>query len=62
MYLVTGSLQGTLLVMGSYFEFVHWKREREELEGRIAQGNGSTAPGESVSAEHDERTPLLRPD
>lgn len=55
-YLVTGALQGTLLVMGSYFEIAHKRREREELESRIAQGNGTAVP------EHDERTPLLRPE
>jgi hypothetical protein len=53
-YLVTGTLQGTLLVMGSYFEYNHAKKEREELEVGTAQGNGT------VQSEHDETTPLLR--
>lgn len=57
-YLVTGALQGTLLVMGSYFEIAHQRKEREELESRIAQGNGTAVP----ESEHDERTPLLRPE
>jgi hypothetical protein len=52
-YLVTGCLQGTLLVMGSYFEIKHNRREKQELEERMAQGNGeSVAPSE--------QTPLLR--
>jgi hypothetical protein len=54
-YLVTGTLQGTLLVMGSYFEYNHWKREKDLIEHRTVEGNGA-AP------EPDERTSLLRED
>lgn len=44
-YLVTGTLQGTLLVMGSYFELQHRRKEREEAE----------------EESEDETQPLLRP-
>jgi hypothetical protein len=54
-YLVTGTLQGTLLVMGSYFEYNHWKQEKDLLEHRTAEGNGT-------AREPDERTSLLRQD
>ena len=50
MYVVTGCLQGTLLVMGSYFEVMHKRREKEDLQQRISQGNGDAS----------EQTPLLR--
>lgn len=49
-YVVTGCLQGTLLVMGSYFEVMHKRREKEDLQQRISQGNGDAS----------EQTPLLR--
>lgn len=51
LYMVTGCLQGTLLFMGSYFEIMHRKREKQELLKRVSQANGS-----------NEQTPLLRPD
>lgn len=51
MYLVTGCLQGTLLVMGIYFEYTHRKRERKEAEDRMEQANGHEQPSE--------QTPLL---
>ncbi|KAL2433293.1 hypothetical protein ABEF95_004971 [Exophiala dermatitidis] len=41
-YVVTGCLQGTLLVMGIYFEIMHRRRERNELQARMAQANSST--------------------
>ncbi|KAJ4680041.1 hypothetical protein HRR95_003760 [Exophiala dermatitidis] len=41
-YVVTGCLQGTLLVMGIYFEIMHRRRERNELQARMAQDNSST--------------------
>lgn len=69
-YVVTGCLQGTLLVMGSYFEIMHRRRERKELQARMAQANASM---ESQVDEEDEdrldavaepppseNTPLLR--
>ena len=49
-YVVTGCLQGTLLVMGSYFEIMNKRREKEDLTQRISQGNGDAS----------EQTPLLR--
>ncbi|KEF55382.1 uncharacterized protein A1O9_08132 [Exophiala aquamarina CBS 119918] len=72
-YLVTGCLQGSLLVMGSYFEIMFRRRERQELEGRIAYRNGPSTSGieseivgdhgtEAENAHEDatEETPLLR--
>ena len=53
-YLVTGCLQGTLLVMGSYFEIAHKKKEQKELLARMEHSNAS---GE---ADATEETPLLR--
>ena len=52
-YVVTGCLQGTLLVMGSYFEIMNKRREKQELQSRMAQANGD-APLPS------EETPLLQ--
>ena len=52
-YCVTGCLQGTLLVMGSYFEITNRRREKQELKDRMANANG-----EPPSA--SEQTPLLR--
>ncbi|EXJ92340.1 hypothetical protein A1O3_00890 [Capronia epimyces CBS 606.96] len=62
-YVVTGCLQGTLLVMGSYFEIMHHKRERKELQARMAHSNGSMES--QTEADPDpppyvsEETPLL---
>jgi hypothetical protein len=50
-YLVTGCLQGTLLAMGIYFEYTNRKKERKELEDRMA------ANGHADQA--SEQTPLL---
>lgn len=55
-YLVTGTLQGTLLVMGSYFEIMHNRKEKELLESRIAEGEQSNG----TVRQHDEHTPLLQ--
>lgn len=52
-YLVTGCLQGTLLVMGSYFEIMHRRNERKELQARMAQA-------QSEPPDDTEQTPLLR--
>ncbi|KAJ9646052.1 hypothetical protein H2204_000714 [Knufia peltigerae] len=53
-YVVTGCLQGTLLVMGSYFEIMHRRREKKELQSRMAAASGDTVA--------TEQTPLLRSD
>ncbi|KAI1615773.1 hypothetical protein EDD37DRAFT_206777 [Exophiala viscosa] len=53
-YLVTGCLQGTLLIMGMYFEWVHTRREKEDLQSRMAQ---ATPNGGQTTTEE---TPLLR--
>lgn len=50
-YMITGCLQGCLLVMGVYYESEARKREKEQLGAR-------TAEGESVTA--TEESPLLR--
>lgn len=52
-YIVTGCLQGSLLVMGSYFEIMHRRRERQNINESPVEGNGEAAPP-------DEDTPLLR--
>ncbi|KAK5292280.1 hypothetical protein LTR99_010424 [Exophiala xenobiotica] len=51
-YLVTGCLQGCLLVMGSYFEIMHRRREKKDLQSRMAQAIPDTST--------TEQTPLLR--
>ncbi|EXJ55222.1 hypothetical protein A1O7_08148 [Cladophialophora yegresii CBS 114405] len=67
-YLVTGCLQGCLLVMGSYFEITRRRREREELKRRIEYNTSVDAlvEPEVVEEEQDqdpsEHTPLLRAD
>ncbi len=43
--------------MGSYFEIMHNRREKKDLQGRMANGHGD-GNGEVSS----ERTPLLRDD
>jgi len=58
-YLVTGCLQGTLLVMGSYYEIVRRRREKEELKRRI-QYNPHVEPADTTGWEASEETPLLR--
>lgn len=52
-YLVTGCLQGTLLVMGIYFEVMHRRREKEDLRSRMAH---ATPSGGLATTEE---TPLL---
>lgn len=42
-YLVTGCLQGSLLVMGSYFEIMERRRERDELRSRVVYAGQSTS-------------------
>ena len=51
-YLVTGCLQGILLAMGSYFEIMHHRREKKELQSRMAQATRDRVV--------TEQTPLLR--
>jgi PQ loop repeat len=52
-YCVTGCLQGTLLVMGSYFEIMNKRREQKDLHDRIGEANGEPPS-------YTEQTPLLR--
>jgi len=52
-YVITGCLQGTLLVMGSYFEITHRRREKQQLSDRMAEDAGEVEPAW-------EETPLLR--
>jgi PQ loop repeat len=54
-YCVTGCLQGTLLVMGSYFEIMNKRREKGDLQDHMIHGNGDAHPP-------SEQTPLLRSD
>jgi hypothetical protein len=53
-YLVTGCLQGSLLAMGSYFEIMHRRREKKDLQSRMAQAIPDTST--------TEQTPLLGPE
>jgi cation transport ATPase len=55
-YCVTGCLQGTLLLMGSYYEIKEKRRERRELEGRMRREGSAESVGEGQA---DERTPLI---
>lgn len=41
--------------MGSYYEIMHRRREKKDLEERMAQANGDSQPA-------SEQTPLLRSD
>jgi hypothetical protein len=41
--------------MGSYFEIMNKRREKEDLQDRMVQGNGDAQPP-------SEQTPLLRSD
>ena len=60
MYVVTGCLQGTLLVMGVIYE-LRWKRkEKKELEDRLDAANRGQAEREGRGGEVDEQTPLIR--
>lgn len=72
-YLVTGCLQGSLLVMGSYFEIMSRRREKKELLGRVIYGGGQSTSGigseivgnggvgrEDGHQDATEETPLLR--
>lgn len=54
-YCVTGVLQGTLLVMGIIYEIQFRKKERAELEARIAAADDG-----DESRVVDESTPLVR--
>jgi cation transport ATPase len=51
-YVVTGLLQGTLLVMGSYFELMHKRREEADIKSRLAAAE--------QHPDASEETPLLR--
>lgn len=58
-YVVTGCLQGTLLVMGVMYEW-RWKRnEKKELEERIDAANRGQAEREGRREAADEQTPLI---
>lgn len=54
-YLVTGVLQGCLLVMGITFEVRKWKKRKQEGEGGEENGHGNG----SAEDEDHERTRLL---
>jgi hypothetical protein len=57
LFMVTGLLQGILLVMGSVFEYRNWKRKASRIQGAEGEASGEgEGPGGS---EDDERTPLL---
>jgi hypothetical protein len=60
-YLVTGCLQGCLLVMGIYFEVSRRRKEKEELRRRMEYDTAH--PPENASGSDpvaSEQTPLLR--
>lgn len=61
-YLVTGCLQGTLLVMGVIYELRWRRKEREELESRIDAANQGQVEqeGRVSDGQVDEQTPLIR--
>ena len=58
-YVVTGCLQGTLLVMGVYFEWQAMKREKAL--GGGDEGSGGANGAASQADGPSEQTPLLRP-
>lgn len=58
-YLVTGCLQGSLLVMGIYFELLERRRGKAE-EADADQGHSESSPGPLQSnGQPSEQTPLL---
>ncbi|KAK5955671.1 hypothetical protein OHC33_003312 [Knufia fluminis] len=63
-YVVTGCLQGTLLVMGVIYELRWRRKEREELEGRIDAANQGQMDGQVDTDRRvedvSEQTPLIR--
>jgi PQ loop repeat len=61
-YLVTGCLQGSLLVMGVYFELMERRRSRAE---ELHPGDQASHPfidSSQSNGRPSEQTPLLRPD
>lgn len=59
-YVVTGTLQGTLLVMGSWYEIQQRRKERKEIESRIDEVVNATQEEQNDAATADERTPLIQ--
>ena len=51
---MTGCLQGIVLVMGSYYELRNRKREKQDLQDRMAHADSEEPPT------YSEQTPLLR--
>lgn len=61
-YLVTGCLQGSLLVMGVYFELMERRRSRAEELRRGDQPSDSFSDAPQSNGRPSEQTPLLQPD
>lgn len=58
-YLVTGCLQGSLLVMGIYFELLR-KRSNAEEPDEDSQPEDSVGESQQANGQTSEQTPLLR--
>lgn len=58
-YLVTGCLQGSLLVMGIYFELLRKRSNAEELD-EDSQPEDSVGESQQANGQPSEQTPLLR--
>jgi hypothetical protein len=62
-YVVTGCLQGTLLVMGAYFELKERKRQKERRENGSVNGEVTGERSDDAMEGQrdvpDERTPLI---
>ena len=59
-YVVTGCLQGTLLVMGSWYEIQSRRKERKELENRIDNAVQEGEEQRTANIAATERTPLVQ--
>ena len=59
-YLVTGSLQGTLLILGSWYEIQQRRKEKKEIESRIDNAVNDSQEQHDGSTVADEQTPLIQ--
>ncbi|KAI9679381.1 MAG: hypothetical protein M1817_005403 [Caeruleum heppii] len=58
-YLVTGCLQGTLLIMGIYYELLSWRQRRRVELGRDGGSEQGRRANGAAANHSDERAPLI---
>jgi PQ loop repeat len=59
-YIVTGCLQGSLLVMGIYFEIMERRRRKDEAPDAGHQPSDAVNPTPQSNGQPSEQTPLLQ--